>query len=82
MANENVMGYWMKREGGGRCQQCGRPANRLYVIKDTEALKKLGIENKQFFCGRFCFERAVEEAKGENTEWKKKEDKDKNVKFW
>jgi len=53
-----IMGYWHKMTA--RCSKCHKSRDKVYEVREGPAT---GI-----FCGRFCYEDAVKEQEGGDSE--------------
>lgn len=48
-----VLGFW--RNSTGRCEHCRRATKKQYEVREGPA--------KGRYCGRFCYEKAIDEEK-------------------
>ena len=64
--SEPTMGYWTKTKE--RCHFCNRPKDKMYEVREGLVVGR--------FCGRYCYEKALEIAKEQVKDPKYKPPKD------
>ena len=76
---EYIMGFWRKTKG--RCDRCHRPTNNMYEVREGPVIGH--------FCGKFCYDRAVEAKEAEKgtveekvEELKKKKEEETDISYW